>query len=250
MTKRLREDDPVHVDHDNDDDDGTYQACGLPAKIIELDEGDFAPAITTTMQCSLPPHRPLAFDTAEDFDTHYAKEHTNRCSSCGKNFPSTHYLSLHLDENHNPVREALAAKGEKTYACFIEDCEKLCSTPQKRRLHLIDKHMFPKVYNFRIVDQGIDKTNSLLHGPQRRRVSTTDVGAHRRRASLLASGRAIREETVEPSKTKPSLSPGKLDKGSQPEDATRFDELEQSFAALRFVPPSVLAKQRDKQSIS
>lgn len=31
------------------------------------------------------------------------------------------------------------------YGCFIEGCERKCSTPQKRRMHLIDKHMFPKV---------------------------------------------------------------------------------------------------------
>ncbi|KAG2017135.1 hypothetical protein GB937_005733 [Aspergillus fischeri] len=30
------------------------------------------------------------------------------------------------------------------YSCFIEDCDRKCSTPQKRRMHLIDKHMFPK----------------------------------------------------------------------------------------------------------
>lgn len=36
-------------------------------------------------------------------------------------------------------------KGEKTFQCFVEGCDRLCSTPQKRRLHVIDKHGFPKV---------------------------------------------------------------------------------------------------------
>ncbi|KAK5945456.1 hypothetical protein PMZ80_002661 [Knufia obscura] len=243
MTKRAREDDDVSAD----DDDLDRRASASPAKIIGLDKDESAPANSTTMQCSLPPHRPLTFASAEDFDTHYTKEHTYRCSSCGKNFPSAHYLSLHIDENHNPVREALAAKGEKTYACFIEDCEKLCSTPQKRRLHLIDKHMFPKVYNFRIIDQGIDKTNSLLQGGQRRRVSTTDSSAHRRRPSLLPSGSAISEHDAELSSAKASPSQGKVEKPGTNGDGTRVDELEQSFAALKFVPPSVQAKHRCKK---
>lgn len=31
------------------------------------------------------------------------------------------------------------------FGCFVEGCERKCSTPQKRRRHLIDKHMFPRV---------------------------------------------------------------------------------------------------------
>jgi hypothetical protein len=100
----------------------------------------------TEMRCSLPPHKhALEFQSHEDYEVHYLKEHTNRCSSCGKNFPTAHFLGLHIEENHNALRETLQAKGEKTYACFVEDCDRKCSTPQKRRLHLIDKHGFPKV---------------------------------------------------------------------------------------------------------
>lgn len=245
MTKRSREDDEVPAHNEGN---GAC-ASGSPAKIIELDQDNSAPAPATSsaMQCSLPPHRLLSFSSAEDFDTHYAKEHTNRCVSCGKNFPSPRYLSLHIDENHNPMREALAAKGEKTYACFIEGCEKLCSTPQKRRLHLIDKHMFPKVYNFRIIDQGLDKTNSLLRGGQRRRVSTTDSISHRRRASLLPSESAVSEDVAEPLKPDESADEAKGDGARVHKDATSVDELEQSFAALQFVPPSVQARQRLKK---
>ena len=101
---------------------------------------------TTVMRCSLPPHKnALEFQSHDDYEVHYLKEHTNRCSSCGKNFPSGHFLSLHIEENHNALRETLQAKGEKTYGCFVEDCDRKCSTPQKRRMHLIDKHGYPKV---------------------------------------------------------------------------------------------------------
>jgi hypothetical protein len=110
------------------------------------------PAVgNTVMRCSLPPHKyDLEFQSHEDYEVHYLKEHTNRCSSCGKNFPTAHFLGLHIEENHNALRETLQAKGDKTYACFVEDCDRKCSTPQKRRLHLIDKHGFPKVPTTRV----------------------------------------------------------------------------------------------------
>ena len=251
MAKRSRQDDDISTV----DEEAAKESSGSPAKMIELDMNDSAPITSTRMQCYLPPHRPLTFASAEDFDVHYAKEHTNRCSECGKNFPSAHYMSLHFDENHNPIREVLAAKGEKTYACFIDDCEKLCSTPQKRRLHLIDKHMFPKVYNFRIVDQGIDRTDSLLQTGQRRRVSTADSSGHRRRSSLIDTTSATtRDQKVSSSAQAPSshrVSPVKGAKdnvtGRANEDL-EVDELEQSFAALKFVPPSVQARHRHKKS--
>ena len=102
-----------------------------------------------SMQCSLPPHRQaIEFFSCEEYEIHYVKEHTNRCTACGKNFPTARFLNIHQDENHNPFRETLQEQGEKTFACFVEGCDKLCSTPQKRRLHLIDKHAFPKVGGF------------------------------------------------------------------------------------------------------
>jgi hypothetical protein len=123
----------------SDTDSGRFSKC-------KLVDGSPPGTDTTVMRCSLPPHKDaVEFQSHEDYEVHYLKEHTNRCSSCGKNFPTGHFLGLHIEENHNPLRETLQAKGEKTYACFVEDCDRKCSTPQKRRLHLIDKHGFPKV---------------------------------------------------------------------------------------------------------
>lgn len=116
-----------------------------PSKHTHLDPAS-AGGVPEVMRCSLPPHREtLSFSSHEEYEVHYAKVHTNRCLECGKNFPTEHFLNLHIEENHNPLREALQERGEKTYGCFVEDCDRKCSTPQKRRLHLIDKHMFPRV---------------------------------------------------------------------------------------------------------
>lgn len=67
------------------------------------------------MKCSLPPHNDtISFSTFEEFEIHHAKEHTHRCSECRKNFPTEHFLGLHISENHDPLTEARIAKGEKT----------------------------------------------------------------------------------------------------------------------------------------
>jgi hypothetical protein len=221
-----------------------------PTKFINSEEPRQS-SRSIIMQCSLPPHRqPVEFPSVEAFEVHYSKEHSNRCSSCGKNFPSPHFLALHIDENHNPLRTELQAKGEKTFGCFVEDCERKCSTPQKRRLHLIDKHAFPKFYNFRIIDQGIDGRRTMLKEPKshRRRVSTAnepaDVAVRRRRASSqLVNG----ESHSSPTPTTTAIDGGHT-QHRQPPGASSNDveELEHSMSALRFVPPSVMRQQMKK----
>ncbi|KAJ5146308.1 uncharacterized protein N7515_000872 [Penicillium bovifimosum] len=179
------------------------------------------------MHCSLPPHREtLSFTSYEDYEVHYLQSHVNRCSECSKNFPTSHLLNLHIEENHDPLAAARRARGDKTYGCFVENCERKCSTPQKRRLHLIDKHMFPKSYNFYIVNDGIDTQTSMLRpmNSSRRRISTSSAleGRLRRRSSASQSN--------PPAAT--------IDKINSSNDMD-IDELEKSMSALKFVPVSV-----------
>ena len=71
--------------------------------------------VRAVMKCSLPPHNDtISFSTFDDFEIHYAKEHAHRCSECRKNFPTEHFLGLHISENHDPLTEARRAKDEKT----------------------------------------------------------------------------------------------------------------------------------------
>lgn len=66
------------------------------------------------MQCALPPHREaIHFSSYDAFEVHYAQFHVNRCSECRNNFPTAHFLELHIEENHDPLNEARKAKGEK-----------------------------------------------------------------------------------------------------------------------------------------
>jgi hypothetical protein len=72
------------------------------------------------MKCSLPPHtETLVFSTFEEFEVHYAKVHAYRCSECRRNFPTEHFLGLHISENHDPLEDARRAKDEKTVSCKV-----------------------------------------------------------------------------------------------------------------------------------
>lgn len=151
MAKRSRGDSfSTHTDSLSDSD----QAAPSPPadssrspKYIQLDkEGTELPNGRGVMRCSLPPHKEtISFASHEEYEVHNAQVHVNRCSECGKNFPTAHFLGLHIEENHDPLNEARKERGEKIYGCFVEGCERKCSTLQKRRMHLIDKHMFPRV---------------------------------------------------------------------------------------------------------
>ena len=66
------------------------------------------------IRCSLPPHKPMRFESLQDYEDHYSKNHSNRCFTCQKNFPTEHYLELHIAENHDPINEVKRERGEKT----------------------------------------------------------------------------------------------------------------------------------------
>src|ERR1700722_14248192 len=105
------------------------------------------------------------------------------------------------------------------YSCFVEDCDKKCSTPQKRRLHLIDKHLFPKDYDFYVINDGIDYRSSLLRSGRPRRRSS----AAEKRADFEDRARG-RSSTME--KTTET-------------DNHDIEGLTGAMSALKFVPPSV-----------
>ncbi|KAF2683674.1 hypothetical protein K458DRAFT_260054, partial [Lentithecium fluviatile CBS 122367] len=146
----------------------------VDVKIVHLDADSAVSDHPAVMKCSLPPHGPLTFASFEEYDVHYQKTHMNRCSECHKNFPDEHFLHLHIAENHDPINAAKRDQGEKTYACLVSTCDRFCSTPFKRRLHCIDKHGFPRNYDFFIVNDGIDRHSSMLRPPPRRRSSTVN----------------------------------------------------------------------------
>ncbi|KAE9374568.1 hypothetical protein N431DRAFT_218723 [Stipitochalara longipes BDJ] len=212
-------------------------------KIVHLDRGSGEPPAVTEMRCSLPGHRQtLSFTSFEEYDVHYAKTHVNRCVECRKNFPTEHFLNLHIEENHDALVSVRRERGEKTYSCFVEDCDRKCSTPQKRRMHLIDKHMFPKEYDFYVVNDGVDRRTSMLRsGKHRRRSSAaqhmTEIEERRRRNSTLEASPSEKQEgSGDPDAVKEENMEETSPKGAKDVD---MDLLSGALSALKFVPPSV-----------
>jgi hypothetical protein len=126
MTKRSREDfDPSSPESVNI---GETLTSNSPAnhsssregsvKIIHLDQVDTVGSGVTSlfaMLCSLPPHhQTISFASYEDYETHYNKSHVNRCLECRKNFPTEHFLNLHIEENHDALVTVRRERGEKT----------------------------------------------------------------------------------------------------------------------------------------
>ncbi|KAK3997308.1 hypothetical protein QBC44DRAFT_315717 [Cladorrhinum sp. PSN332] len=141
------------------------------AKITELDPAS-SDNTKFKIRCSLPPHKEsLVFSSYDEYETHYRNQHTYRCLECRKNFPSGHLLGLHIEETHDSFFTIKREKGERTYSCFVEGCDKVCRDPHKRKMHLIAKHMYPKNFFFGVTRDGIDGRRSLLlegTGPRRR----------------------------------------------------------------------------------
>ncbi|KAI1434914.1 hypothetical protein GGR50DRAFT_363325 [Xylaria sp. CBS 124048] len=227
----------------------TTTATQPAAKITELDESAIDTSSDVAMRCSLPPHREmLSFMTYGDYETHYSKSHTNRCVECHKNFPSEHLLNIHFEDCHDAFAAVKRDRGERTYSCFVEGCERKCRTPYKRRNHLIDKHMYPKNYFFALTKDGIDGRHSLLldEGHRRRRSSTATTAstskAPERRLSLRRAKpppSPPKDARKEAGSTTTSLpdSPEKAAPAQVPD--VEMDSITSAMGALQFVPMSV-----------
>lgn len=218
------------------------------AKVAELDpsntllEGD----IGIDMRCSLPGHtETLSFKSYDEYQSHYQKAHTNRCLECRNNFPSSHLLGVHIEECHDSFMAVKREKGEHTYSCFVEGCERKCRTPEKRRLHLIDKHMFPKNYYFAVSRTGIDGRRSLLiEGRERRRSSTSTLGASKeskRRSSILegASSQPGVATTRKEGEAKKQTIAEAHSPATDERPDTEMEDLTGAMSALKFIPHSI-----------
>ena len=138
----------------------SIEPIGHPSKYSQTESQNHSAA--SSMRCLLPPHAPITFSSYPEYETHYTQTHSNRCSECKANFPTAHFLNLHIVENHDPIIAAQRDRGEKVFACFVEGCEKVCADWRKRRSHLVDKHGFPRNYDFLVVDSGVDGKRSML----------------------------------------------------------------------------------------
>ena len=132
------------------------------------------------------------------------------------------------------------------YACFVEDCDRNCSTPQKRRMHLIDKHFFPRDYDFYMVNGGVDRRSSMLRSGRHRRQSSVAP-----RMAYLEEKTRKRNSIIETNiKSQGGDDASKASQASAPEvrkllsheifpEDADMEGLSGAMSALNFVPPSV-----------
>lgn len=140
-------------------------------------------------------------------------------------------------------------------------------------MHCVDKHQFPKNYDFFIINDGIDRRNSMLRPTHRRRSSvmssaTSTADAHRAESLESGAGDSMdvvpAEEEIQISKQQQINarsshvklrgrggfihpqgygrgrgSQGKASPVSQQSKAGSVDSLAASMSALHFVPNSV-----------
>lgn len=268
MAKRLRDE---NVSSNEDEQDGRASSSPRPES-LETDAhtpkyASLEPerSTSTAMRCLLPPHKPRNFSTYQEYEAHYQQAHTNRCKSCRKNFPTARFLDLHLAENHDPIVASKRDAGDKTYACFVEGCDKVCSEWKKRRSHLVDKHGFPKKYDFLVVDHGIDGRRSMLRPGidaeghrkssrerTRSRSSATEAD-QTTEATKAGEAAASSVEEAEKQSSETKAEPSKKAEASDGNSAdannnNSMDELTSGMSALRMVPRSVTFGKRKGRS--
>lgn len=113
-------------------------------------------------------------------------------------------------------------------------------------MHLIDKHCFPKDYDFYVVNDGIDRRSSMLKSGRHRRGSSATIQSEkaRRRASTLDSANVTEkgEETMKVDVPEDEKQMEDLPAATNPAKAKENDDMEGligGMSALKFVPPSV-----------
>jgi hypothetical protein len=108
MTKRDQPED--------EDEESISPSSSKVSKYQEIDDSEenATETILPFPSCNLPPHKPMKFTSFDDFEVHYQQTHVNRCFTCHKNFPSGHYLDIHIAENHDPINQIRKERGEKT----------------------------------------------------------------------------------------------------------------------------------------
>jgi hypothetical protein len=102
--------------------------------------------------------------------------------------------------------------------------------PGRRRLHCIDKHGFPKEYDFYIVNDGIDKRNSMLRSPRKPRTIPRRMSRGGRRESGGRSRSSTQTSTI------PGSSQGsKIDESPEIE----MGDVTSKLSSLTIIPRSI-----------
>jgi len=110
-------------------------------------------------------------------------------------------------------------------------------------MHLIDKHFFPKDYDFYVVNDGIDRRSSMLKsGRHRRRSSAAQHTMDIRRRSQQKQNDTLKESRGRDGGNEAESPVGDVvvtPSSSQEDQDEDMDGLAGAMSALKFVPTSV-----------
>lgn len=139
------------------------------------------------------------------------------CSVCTKKLISAHLLDLHVAENHDsyfqlqkdkkPVVSKLKFSIPKLFqclwfqfACFLEECKHMSSSPEDRKDHCIKSHKFPHDFRFDKVGRRVSKsdmdTTETAAAPSKPKVKSFHFGHRTLKTFESRSKRADAIETM------------------------------------------------------
>ncbi|KAG2178778.1 hypothetical protein INT43_001624, partial [Umbelopsis isabellina] len=154
-------------------------------------------------------HVKTTFPTLAAYELHYDMWHRYICEECHKSFPGEQWLELHFDEFHNVIKRIAKDRGENIYKCYVPGCPKMFSTPKMRRLHLIDKHHYSRLYPF-----DLPFTGNLSFKERQKRVTVAKQVLEAKKAG--ASMKDISSLAID--------KPEKMDFEKQANDADNLDK--------------------------
>ncbi|CAM9296786.1 unnamed protein product [Scytosiphon promiscuus] len=189
-----------------------------------------------------------SFSSLKRHEEHYETSHRNRCSTCGRSFPTNRLLDLHLSEQHDSFFRAMAER-RPMYACLVEGCSEVFETSVERHKHLVGVHRYPERFDFsRPSYTRNNRKRDTKSKSERKRggdVNTEVAGSDGRKEKLGA--REKNSCSGSDSGVAPSVA-ATVEASNAPGAATRSDT--DHFAGSAPVPPHTGPARKEQQHVS
>ncbi|CAG9532463.1 unnamed protein product [Cercopithifilaria johnstoni] len=84
----------------------------------------------------------MSFDSVATFEDHYERCHRHQCAICGRQFPNTHCLEIHVDENHCSIFKIKRDRNPTValFRCYEASCFQTYVNPEERNCHSEEVH--------------------------------------------------------------------------------------------------------------
>lgn len=92
-------------------------------------------------------HCHQVFDSLLRYEAHYNSSHRHVCQTCGRVYPTSHLLEVHVLETHDVMFTMLAQK-QCMFQCLLADCPLRFKTWKDRKNHMIKLHKYPPNYRY------------------------------------------------------------------------------------------------------